>query len=360
MKILIDARPGYGGIQRYALNLVAQLNRDLAADEVMGWGHDPAHHPGLFRRRSTLRAALGDLRRVLTDQYLLPRAARGHRADLVHSINHFVPRRLKQPCVLTCHDLWLLDHPEQKRGGWVTRYEHRQLEQALLQADHIIAVSDSVAAELNTRLDLSEKRLSVIYPALGELPTSEGQVSLPPAVRPPYLLAVGTLEPRKNLERLIDGQMLAWRESRVPLLLAGPPGWKHAQILERIEHSNGAVRWLGPVPDVMLAELYRQAQAVIAFSLVEGFDYPTVEAMSCGTPLVVSDIPVHREIVGDLGRYAAPDQAEALAGQLLAALEMSSEQRAAYRARALERVRGIAQRGDSAHYLEAYHQVLER
>jgi glycosyltransferase involved in cell wall biosynthesis len=359
MRILIDARPGYGGIQRYALNLVAQLSNDLTADTLIGWGHDPEHDPGQVRHRWALRSTLGDFRRVLTDQYLLPRATCRHGAELLHSIRHFLPQRLNRPCVLTCHDLWLLDHPEQKSGGWVTHYEYRQLEQAVLRANHIIAVSDSVAASLTARFDLNQQEISVIYPPLGLRTASSARSALPPAVSPPYLLSVGTLEPRKNLDRLIDAQLLAWRESRIPLLLVGPPGWKHEQILKRIEASSGAVRWLGPVSDAVLAELYRQARAVVAYSLAEGFDYPTVEAMACATPLVVSDIPVHREIVGDLAHYAAPDQPEALASELLAVLAMDARQQGAYRIRALERVRAITQRGASALYRQVYRQVLD-
>lgn len=358
MRILIDARSAYGGIQRYGLNLVSRLSRDLATDVMIAWGHDPSCHPGQVRQRSALRASIGDVRRVLTDQYLLPRAAGRCQADLVHSINHLVPRRLNRPCVMTCHDLWLIEHPEQKKKSWVTRYERHQLGRALGRADHLIAVSDTVAATLQSRYDVDERRLSVIYPPLLLSTEIDVRAGLPAVVRSPYLLTVGTLEPRKNLDRLIDAQLMAWHESRVPLLLAGPPGWGYEQIIQRAEASNGAVHWLGPVSEATLDALYRSAIAVVAFSLEEGFDYPTVEAMTRGTPLVLSDISVHREIVGDLGRYAAPNQPDALATQLISIVSMGATELEAYRAQAHGRVQKIAERGCSARYRDVYRRVL--
>jgi hypothetical protein len=135
MKILIEGRQSIGGLERYSQNLIRLLSDELTDDEIMTFGQSAAAHPAETRQRSAVRTALGDFRRVFTEQYLIPRAARKRQAALFHSTNYFVPRRLSIPCVITCHDLWLLDHLSEKKAGWTKYYERWQLRDGLRRAN---------------------------------------------------------------------------------------------------------------------------------------------------------------------------------------------------------------------------------
>jgi glycosyltransferase involved in cell wall biosynthesis len=354
MRILVEGRSSIGGIERYTRELLRLLRADLRGDEVLAFGEPApgaAAHPV---RRGFLGRNLGGLKRVFADQYLLPREARRHRAEVLHSTNYFVPRGLRLPCIATFHDLWLLDHFPQKRRGWMRRYERWQHEDALRRADHLVAVSATVAARIMARTGLGPERVSVIHPPLPDLASLASGTE---AATRPYFLTVGTLEPRKNLLRLADAQQRAYAECGIPLLIAGRYGWRQRELLARIDASGGALRWLGEVDDATLARLYRDALALVAYSLDEGFDYPTAEALSLGTPVVLSDISVHREVVGDLGLYAPADAPEVLAERLLEAAALGAAQRSAFREAALRRAGELAALGAAERYRALYRRV---
>lgn len=358
MKILIEGRQSIGGLERYTQNLIRLLSSDLTDDEIMIFGQSAAAHPADTRKRGAVRAALGDFRRVFTEQYLIPRAARERQAALFHSTNYFVPRRLSIPCVATCHDLWLLDHLREKKPGWTKHYERWQLCDGLRRADHVIAVSNTVARAIETRFGYGPERISVVYPPICDLGGVEIPDITPVSMGKRFFLAVGTLEPRKNFDCVLEGHRLAYRECGIPLYLAGAYGWNQKALVRRIRESRGAARWLGGVPDSTLAALYRQAVALIAFGRDEGFDYPSVEALSLGTPVILSDIPVHREIVGHPGLYAPPDEPEALGRNMLEAAAMSAPDRAKFRDAARERIGALRRRGSAKRYREIYRRVV--
>jgi glycosyltransferase involved in cell wall biosynthesis len=360
MKVLIDGRRSIGGLERYTQGLIRLLATAPGSDRIMVFGRSDAVSPADTRRHSRFRATLGNFRRVLTDQHLMPREARRRQVDLFHSVNYFVPRRLSVPCVVTCHDLWLLDHPKEKKTGWTKYYERQQLLHGLQHADHIITVSDTVAQAIEARFEGTSERITVIHPPLLDLTKIEAPSANLPDMDGRFFLAVGLLEPRKNLERLLDAHGQAYRDCGIPLYLVGPYGWKQQGLLRRISESDGAVRWLGAVSDAVLAELYRQAVSLIAYSRNEGFDYPVAEAMSFGTPVVLSDIPVHREIAGSAGVYAPPDQPKALADRMLDSAALSDATRLRFRQAAQAQLNRIRQRGNAERYLDIYHQVINR
>jgi glycosyltransferase involved in cell wall biosynthesis len=134
---------------------------------------------------------------------------------------------------------------------------------------------------------------------------------------PSTCLCVGTLEPRKNLNVLIDAFELLWSEGEaVKLILIGRAGWLCEELLLRIRrHPERGNRlfWFDDVGDTDLALAYRQASTLIFPSIVEGFGLPLVEALSQGLPVIASDIPVFREIAGDHARFFPPHDAVALA-----------------------------------------------
>ncbi len=358
MNVLLDARPAYGGTARYVRELVRLLEGalppgalSLVGDASLRWGAPPSPARGGVTRRAA-GAMLGMAWRIATDHIRIARMADAVSADLFHGTMGVIPLRPAVPAVVTCHDLWALDHPGERPGGLRARYERTALAAALRNAAHIIASSDTTARRVRERTGRRAQAITRIYPPLCAPVTP----AAPAAVGhdEPFWLSVGTLEPRKNLARLVAAQRAAFPSTRVPLLLAGRYGWNQQDVLQAVRRSDSAVRWLGHVTDAELAWLYDRAVGLVQFSRDEGFDYPSVEGMRAGTPLLLSDIPVHREVAGPAARYVAPDDTAALTRALVECTRGGTAWRAesseAGRARAAE----IAVQTDAGPYLELY------
>ena len=214
--------------------------------------------------------------------------------------------------VVAIHDLAFLRLP------WVVRPDTalalaERLERTLLEADLLLTDSHAVAAEL-AAAGVAPSRVRPIHLGPGHLPPPSvlAAASPPPGTPDRYGLFVGTLEPRKNLATLLA----AWRELRAdrddagggapPLLIAGPRGWRARDLRRQLAEAEreGWLRYLGYVTPAELAALYRGAAVVALPSLYEGFGMPAVEALAAGAPLVLSDLPVFREVAGDAALYA--------------------------------------------------------
>ena len=161
--------------------------------------------------------------------------------------------------------------------------------------------------------------------AVGKPFTADGE-----AAEGDYVLAVSTLEPRKNLARLVEAYELA-RLNGLPLLVAGASGWGDVRV-----DGNG-VRWLGEVGDEELARLYRGARCVAYVSLYEGFGLPVLEAMACGTPVVAARTGALEEVSGDAAVLVDPLDPDAIAAGLNEAIDRRED----LRERGLERARAF-------------------
>ncbi len=160
----------------------------------------------------------------------------------------------------------------------------------------------------------------------------------------PYLLHLGTLEPRKGIPTLVAAweALVAARPGAPDLVVAGGRGWGTGPILERIRRSPHAdrIHLPGYVDRAAARDLLRHAEAFVLASEAEGFGLPLAEALACGTPAIASDIPVLREVAGDAALYAPPGDAGAFAAALAAALEPGRA--AALRERALRRAAALS------------------
>jgi glycosyltransferase involved in cell wall biosynthesis len=154
----------------------------------------------------------------------------------------------------------------------------------LRAAERVIAVSEFTASELESLLDVSRGKIRVVPNAVGEPFTAEGE-----AADGDYVLAVGTIEPRKNLTALVEGFRRAGLNG-CELRIVGRRGWGNVET-SAVE----GVRWLGEVSDAGLASLYRGARCTAYVSLYEGFGLPVLEAMACGSAVVSADLPPIRE-----------------------------------------------------------------
>lgn len=202
--------------------------------------------------------------------------------------------------VVMIHDLIPITHPEFCRPGEADRHATR-VRTALSQAHRIVVNSGHTQARL-AAFAASEGLASppVLVAPLGLEPVFLTRGAEP--AQPPYFLHVGTIEARKNLAFLLS----LWRRleetlgAQTPsLVLVGRYGWENEAVLDHLQRSpnlQGLVHQASTLPDHGLARLARGATAVLATSCEEGFDLPAIEALSVGTPLIASDIPVHREL----------------------------------------------------------------
>jgi len=224
--------------------------------------------------------------------------------DVLHATNHAAipPAGAGQRLVVTIHDLAFERFPELFPRGWRVLYR-LGLRAAVRRADAIITPSRNTAEDVLSRTEIEPSKLHVT-PLAAALPTAGLEVeAVLRRLRLPrdYVLFVGTLEPRKNLVRLVR----AYRRvaaTGVPhaLVLAGPMGWHHEALMREIALSGpGEVVLTGPLPGEDLDALYRGTAAFVYPSLYEGFGLPVLEAMARGAPTVASSTSSLPEVYGD-------------------------------------------------------------
>jgi glycosyltransferase involved in cell wall biosynthesis len=241
----------------------------------------------------------------------LPRAARG--LDVLHCPTFRGPVRSGVPVVVTVHDLAVLRHPG-TFNQWTRHYSRLAVPRVARAARRVIAVSEFTRGEIVELLGVPFERIAVIPNAVSPRFAANG-----PAVEGEYVLAVGTLEPRKNLA----AAQQAARRLGVPLKVVGARGWGDVQV-------EG---WLGRVSDDELAALYRGARCLVYPSLYEGFGIPVLEAMVCGTPVVTSAGGATEEVAGGAAVLVDPRDPAAIA----AGIEEADRRRDELRAQGLER-----------------------
>jgi glycosyltransferase involved in cell wall biosynthesis len=234
--------------------------------------------------------------------------------DVLHCPTQRAPTRSRVPLVVTFHDLAVLRHPE-TFNRWTRSYSRRLLPRVARAATRLIAVSKFTKRELGELLDVPPEKVDVIPNAVGEPFTADGEAAVGD-----YVLAVSTLEPRKNLPRLVEGYKRAGLNG-LPLLVAGQAGWGDVRV------GGDGVRLLGEVDDEELARLYRGARAVAYVSLYEGFGLPVLEAMACGAPVVAARNGALAEVSGGAAVLVDPLDPDSIASGLLEAIDRREELR---------------------------------
>lgn len=287
--------------------------------------------------------------------------------DVCHFTNAVAPLWCGCPYVVTIHDV----------GPW--RYPQYHYLQRLLsvrpfvphvvrRAKAVVTDSKSVKDELVQLFRLPEHKVRVVYPgvspqfasvpALNELARAQRTYGLPDR----FILAVGTLEPRKNLVRLLDAYAALVTEAAgrgIGLVIAGSEGWKSRPTMEALSRldSRLPVLLLGHVPDRTLVSLYHLATVLAFPSLYEGFGLPVVEAMTCGTPVLTSRQGALAEIAGEAAELVNPGRVDSITEGLLRIV--GDEQRAAeLRCRGLERARSFSWDRAGEEIRDLYQEVI--
>jgi glycosyltransferase involved in cell wall biosynthesis len=293
MRVGIDTSPlvqTRAGTARHVRGLVGALRNRSGLDlELLAFG-------GGGRVSSIVRDAVW---------YPIGLRRRAGRLDVLHCTTFRGPLRAKVPTVVTVHDLAVLRAPE-AFPRWHRLYGRAGLERVLRGAEAVVAVSEFTRAETVELAGVPAERIRVVANGVDTIFTADGA-----RAEGDYVLAVATLEPRKNLRRAVD----AAREAGVELRVVGARGWGGVQV-------DG---WVGEIPDAELAALYRGARCVVYPSLYEGFGLPVLEAMACGTPVVTSRGTAMEEVASGAAVLVDPLDVASIAEGIAAAIERRDE-----------------------------------
>ncbi|HEV2663577.1 MAG TPA: glycosyltransferase family 1 protein [Blastocatellia bacterium] len=325
MRIALDAIPlatAKTGVGHYTDALAEGLARaypDHQYDLVSPFEFDFGYNGD---RPKNLNKQFIPVRSIFNKWWLvgLPALLRIYRVDVFHGTNYCIPVFAPCPTVVTIHDLSLFTQSHTHELANVKQGKRRMPIMARL-ASLIIAPSEWTRREIVEQLRISPEKIRVIYEA-----AREGMKPLPPhlcqsaldkyQIRRPYLLYVGTIEPRKNLLTLIRAydELLRTTALRPQLALCGGRGWLYDEIFKLVEDLKlqDQIRFTGYVDDADLPALYSAAEAFVYPSFYEGFGLPPLEAMACGAPVITSDVSSLPEVVGKAGLTHAPNDTRAL------------------------------------------------
>ena len=246
---------------------------------------------------------------------------------------HFSPyypylAQTRYPCFLTIFDLLPLRHPEWFSNEKVRSFFDGPMRQSAGRTAHIFAISEATRQDIHEIYGIPLDRITVTHLAPTIAPSIMGAKT--PLIPEPYFLCVGTLEPRKNLERTVMAfeQFVGEHpDSEHRLMLVGAYGWKSGSLLRRIEQLGHRVCMMGYLSDQQLATCYLHADTVLFASLAEGFGLPVIEAIECGVPVVTSRLSSMPEVGGDIAIYCNPLDAESICDAMERSLDPAVRQR---------------------------------
>jgi glycosyltransferase involved in cell wall biosynthesis len=320
------------GTANYILGLVSAMKTQGHADELFLF-HGTSIRTGTMyggTNETMIRRLPGRLEYCTT----LPRAIHSSLLSVLHlplhGLHQTIPAMLnpRVTCVMTIHDITPTLFPEMHTRKAVVS-SALALRMARLLVDHYITDSMSTKRDLVRHLSLPEDAISVIYPGKDERfrplgDTSGRRASLARRLRlpldEPYILSVGTLEPRKNVTGLLKAYATLRRAGVTHrLVVVGMKGWKYAPIFDLVHELNldHCVVFPGYVADEDLPGFYNGADVFVYPSLYEGFGLPPLEAMACGVPVVVSNTSSLPEVVGPAGLLVDPTRPEDIAMAVL-------------------------------------------
>jgi glycosyltransferase involved in cell wall biosynthesis len=371
-RVAVDLRAAVAaptGIGVYTLALLRELARVGELDLLALAHREPLAAPELRRDGIAVEwqpAPLG----VVWQQTLLPRRLAKGDVDLFWSPLLTLPRaRLAVPAVVTLHDLTVIHHPETLplKVRWSLL---PFLERSMDQAARIVVGSEATARDAERAFPAARAKLRVVQHGVdaefvpadaATIRAERERLGAPDG----YFLFVGSLEPRKNVGLLLDAWELLRRDqpdsgakAALPLLLAGPEGWKNRSLRGRLEAlATSGVRHLGRLDRHELARVVAAASTLVFPSLYEGFGLPVAEAMACGVPVVVSNRASLPEIAGDGGLVVDADDAGALA-EAMARLATDRTLAAELGGRALERSRRFTWQRAAAELTAVFREAL--
>lgn len=248
--------------------------------------------------------------------------------DLYHATDFVLPPVMpKTRTIVTIHDLSFVREPAITMPG-MSRHLNTWVPHSVNRADHVIAVSEATRQDLIELYHTPPDKISVLYHGVGSEFNPITDAAKLSAIRKkyhldevPFVLSVGTIQPRKNYRRLI--QAFAHIDPPLKLVIGGGKGWQVEEVFNEIEQLGltDRVHFPGYIADADLPALYSAATLFIYPSLYEGFGLPALEAMACGTPVIASNQSSLPEVVGNAGLLVDPRDVGAIAASMTHLLE---------------------------------------
>ncbi|MHC4647917.1 MAG: glycosyltransferase family 4 protein [Planctomycetota bacterium] len=312
------------GVDHYALGLLNALLQVDTQNEYLVYTNQPDLVSREVAQSENLKIAgvkhlKTRIARILWEHIQLPRLAAQHRLDVLHCLSYICPlRRTSAPCVVTVHDTIAIDHPQ-----WCKKtnaiYFNLVMKSAVKRASCVISLSKCTAEDVRRNLGLPGSKVRVIYPGTDNIFRESQDVSRRGEVRrrhnlpERYILYVGNVEPKKNTGTLLRVQRRIC-EKGLPhkLVVVGKRSWRSQAQLAQMdrEAASGNVVRAGYVESKDLPLVYGMADVFVFPSLYEGFGFPPLEAMACGTPVVSSDKGALAETVKDAAIIVEPHDVE--------------------------------------------------
>ncbi len=330
MRVAFDAHvigERESGNETYAVNLLRALVNNPNGDTYQALTPYPDRLRAILPLPPSAEiVALRPATSVLRIPFGIPAAVRRHHSDVLH-VSYIAPPVVACPTVVTVHDLSYLAYPRSLSPR--ARFMLTALVPlSVRRAARVIAVSAFTRKDLMTRYGIAEEKVVVIHEAAGpafRVLDNAASRRLPEGVTEPFVLAVGNLEPRKNLARLIEAFGAVAREPGITakLVLVGKAKGEEGALERHVEHHGlrDLVVFTGFVGEDDLVLLYNRAALFIYPSLYEGFGLPPLEAMACGCPVVASNVTAMPEVLGDAALLVDPESTRALADAIRTILQ---------------------------------------
>ena len=324
MRIAIDARKLHDfGIGTYIRNLLRHLSRIDRENEYVLLCHEPD---------MSIAGTLGEnFRTVLepaanysvSEQFHIPLVLMREKPDVFHAPHYVLPVAVRSRSVVTIHDCIHLMFPQYLPNRAAYAYARGAMWSAARKSDRILTVSEASKRDILYYFSVPPEKITVIPNAIDERFSTEPaeddvrRVTERYQLDGDFVLYVGNVKPHKNVERLIDAFQLVRQSGldELKLVIIGDEISKYAALRRAVHRSNlhKYVRFLGFLPDELLAIVYRLASVFVFPSLYEGFGLPPLEAMACGTPVVTSNVSSLPEVTGDAALLVDPTDTNEIA-----------------------------------------------
>lgn len=288
--------------------------------------------------------------------------------DIFHATDHIIPKLENTPVVATIMDPIPLLHPEWVRGS------QRKLKNWLFKksanwADHIITISKFSAREITHAFDIDQDNITAVPLAVDEIysqklePDSIHNVLRKYVLKPGFFLFIGTIQPRKNLDRLLDAFLALPASIQVanPLVIVGRQGWECFDTVQRIRllEKDGTVIWLNGINEYEKRALLQSARALVFPSLYEGFGLPALEAFASGLPVIASNTTALREVAGSAALLIDPINTKEI-NAAMACLAVDETVSVRYRNKGLERAKLYSWEKTARQTIQVYQQLFSK
>lgn len=356
-----------GGIGRFSLSLLQQLLRvdDRNRYILHGWSYsiDQKTLEGLRSPRCALATTKipGPVKRAYWERLpIVPLRYFAGEFDLFHSSDPFYPPVGRRKVIVTVYDLLSRSHPQYFEPSIVKR--DRRMVRWAERADAVLVPSRFTLEELSRSGIVPAERIHVVPPPIADTFSAEegpldGETVHRLGLERPYILFVGTLEPRKNVAGLVKAfeRLCADGMTGVDLVIAGKLGWMSTDVPRAIHASPraGRIHWLRYVPESDLAPLYRRAVCFVYPSFVEGYGLPVAESMACGVPVITSNSSGMKEAAGAGALLVDPSSTADIASAM-AAMIGDGALRERYAGAAVHRAKSIRDASDPRSVIRIY------